>query len=160
MVEGSEKLKEDFLLIEYREAANAYFQGVNIGYTGIKSYVTINTLFVAALGLMAEPKGRHAGVIASLVYAIPILALVVSFAFAAVIPHYNKHLENCRDRCQKIEEKRGGELFTELGRIGKARAFKSRLGFNSTFGACAIWMSIAAFWAVLGIKLWFFDSVI
>ena len=26
----------NFLLVEYREAANAYFKGVDIGYTGIK----------------------------------------------------------------------------------------------------------------------------
>jgi hypothetical protein len=55
-MDDAEKLRAEFLLVEYKESANAYFKGVDIGYTGLKGYITINALFVAVIAAVAESK--------------------------------------------------------------------------------------------------------
>lgn len=135
----------DFLLTEYREAANAYFKGVDIGWTGFRSYLTINALFAALIGALAEPRSQLAAA-GEIVKLIPYFALVASFALAVVTPHYFRHLENCRRRCQEIEELRGGKLFMRLGTIGR----------GSKIGATAVLVilltSIVFFWTYVAIK--------
>jgi hypothetical protein len=136
----------DFLLAEYRESANAYFKGVDIGWTGFRAYLTFNVLFAGLLGVLAEPKG-HLSATSEMIRLIPFFALVASVAVATVAPHYFRHLENCRRRCQEIEEIKGGALFTELGRIAN-RGIRIR----STAVLFMVMGSIIVFWMYFAIK--------
>jgi hypothetical protein len=152
---ADEKRKSDFQLAEYREAANAYFKGVDIGYTGIKSYLAFNALFITAFGLIAaDPKGRYARVVADLINVIPPLALVASVVFISVIPHYCDHLRNCLRRCEEIEKSNGAVqppgLFTQLGAIGKKR---KKYKPNSITGAILISVPIVFLWGYLWYQL-------
>jgi hypothetical protein len=47
----------EFSLVEYKEAANAYFKGVDIGYTGLRSYITLNGLFAAIIAALSAKLG-------------------------------------------------------------------------------------------------------
>ncbi len=132
--------QKEFLLAEYREAAGAYFEGVQLGYSVFKGYITANGLFVAALGALGE--GKFLGLQnVSLLKIIPILALLVSLTMIMALPHYFKHLENCRSRCEALETVWGGALFTRLGRISNGgSALTSAGGMILTVGV------IVAFW--------------
>jgi hypothetical protein len=136
----------DFLLAEYRESANAYFKGVDIGWTGFRAYLTFNVLFAGLLGALAEPKGQLSAA-GEMIKFIPFFALVASAAVATVTPHYFRHLENCRRRCQEIEKIKGGLLFTELGRIAHRG-----LRIRSTAVLFMVMGSIITFWAYFAFK--------
>lgn len=135
----------DFQLAEYRESANAYFKGVDIGYTTVRSYITINGLFAALIGALAEPKGQLLA-LSEITKIIPFFALVASLALIAALPHYYKHLENCRLRCEQIERLRGGKLFTELGVVEKGSWFTSNAGLKTVI------YSIVVFWVYFAIR--------
>ena len=141
----------DFSQTEYRESANAYFKGVDIGWMGFKSYITINALFAALVGALSEHKGTPAA--NDLVKLIPFFALVATFAVAAVMPHYYKHLENCRLRCEQIEAIHGGKLFTNLGNI----AHKGH-NLRATGVVVMVLGSIALFWTYFAFKSFYPDT--
>ena len=138
----------EFAMAEYHEAANAYFKGVDIGYTSVKSYITINGLFAALIGALAEPKSGVLSSMSEMVKLVPWFALVASFALFVALPHYFRHLENCRKRCEEIETVYGGLLFTRLGRIAHRRS-----SFNSGLGLIIIIGSIVSFWLYFAMKL-------
>jgi hypothetical protein len=142
-----EKLRADFLLVEYKESANAYFKGVDIGYTGLRGYITINALFAAVIAAMAESR-LGALIPAEVTKLIPIFGLIVFFSLLAILPHYFTHLRNCQRRCQEIEEMAGGSMFTSLGDIGR-NPFKVGAGL----GAVIIIASIGLIWVILAIQL-------
>jgi hypothetical protein len=141
----------EFILVEYRESANAYFKGVEIGWTGLRSYLTINALFAALLGALSEPKGQLMGA-SEVAKLVPFFALVASLAIVAVCPYYFMHLENCRKRCEEIEKLRGGKFFTNLGVIaaGKSKV-KSKGVLFMLVG------SVVVFWCYFGVKSYFPD---
>ena|ERR1700682_2816562 len=147
----------DFRLAEYRESANAYFKGVDIGWTGLRSYITVNALFVALLSALAEPKGQLLAT-AEIVKLVPFFALIATVAIASVAPHYFRHLENCRKRCQEIEEQMGGKLFTRLGTIAGADVpGRRRYKIRSTFVLILLIGSILLFWTYFAIKNYYPD---
>jgi len=145
----------EFSLVEYREAANAYFKGVDIGYTGLRSYITLNGLFAAVIAALAGPRGQSFAVGNELVKLIPVFALLGTVAIAVVIPHYFRHLENCRRRCQEIEESNNGTLFKRLGEIAHG-GYK----FKAVVVTSIIIISISTFWFYFAVKLWFLPSTI
>jgi hypothetical protein len=142
-----EKLRADFLLVEYKESANAYFKGVDIGYTGLKGYITINALFAALIVALREAK-LGPSVPTDVIRLIPAFALVVFVALLLILPHYFAHLRNCQRRCQEIEELMGGSMFTKLGKIAR-RPLKVGAGL----GALIIIASIGLVWVVFAVQL-------
>jgi hypothetical protein len=155
MMDDAEKLRADFLLVEYKESANAYFKGVDIGYTGLKGYITINALFAAVMAALGESK-LGPNVPTDVIKLIPDFALIVFVALLLILPHYFAHLRNCQRRCQEIEGMMGGSMFTSLGKIAR-RPVKVGAGL----GAFIIIASIGLVWIVLAIQLrslpYFFD---
>ena len=139
----------EFILVEYREAANAYFKGVEIGWTGFRSYLTINALFAALIGAVAEPKGQLTGV-SEVAKLVPFFALVASLAILAVTPYYFRNLNNCRRRCEEIEKLKGGKLFTDLGRIAT-----DGYRIKSTQVLLMLVGSIVVFWCYVAAKSYY-----
>jgi hypothetical protein len=156
-----QKRTAEFQLAEYRESANAYFKGVDIGYTGIRGYITINALFATALGLLAKtevqpdatlPVVQHLAALNDIIRILPVFPLLASLAFFSTFPHYFKHLQNCQRRCAEIESERGGEMFKRLGNIAYNR---NKIG--AVVGAVLIVIPIVIFWAILSARLRSFE---
>jgi len=146
MTDDQPEPSKEFAFVEYREAANAYFTGVKIGYTTVKHYITVNGLFVALLGALIESKSGVLAAANEMVKWIPLFALAFSGSLLAAVRHYFNHLENCRKRCEDIEHIYGGKLFTRLGRIANRKAtFNSDLGLFAIIGLIiALWICVAA----------------
>lgn len=142
-----EDVAEDFVPVEYREAANAYFKGVDIGYTGLKSYIGINVFFLTLMGFLADPKAQAFVAAGPIGKVVPYFALGISAAFVVVLPHYFNHLENCRKRCEQLEKMKHGKLFTKLGEIAYGRLSK----FISYLVLAAIVVSLLATWTYFAI---------
>lgn len=142
-----EERTDAFILAEYHEAANAYFKGVDIGYTTVKGYVTVNGLFAAVIGALAD-KATVVPAGAEMIRLIPGFAIAASLALFVLLPHYFRHLENCRLRCEQIEKHWGGRLFTRLGEIAHGRR-----NINSMIGLISIIVIILSFWVYFAIKL-------
>ncbi len=139
----------EFFLAEYRQSANAYRQGVNIGWIGLRFYITINAFLATAFGILTGFKEQQlvpAGYVVKLspIFALVlcIFALLLSFAILFVLRHYFDHLENCRKRCQQIETKWGGQLFTSMKRI------EDRSSFHATHVVSIIVGCVAAIWGI------------
>jgi hypothetical protein len=136
-----------FLLVEYREAANAYFKGVDIGWNGLKFYITLNGFFATIIGVFTG-RQEHAIIAATdIINLSPIVVLGLSAAFVLILPHYFKHLENCRQRCEQIEIMHGGQLFTDLEKIRRDK-------INAIPVVISILLSIALLWSVVAYHLW------
>jgi hypothetical protein len=132
---------------------NAYFQGVNIGWTGLRFFITINATFGAAFSVLAGLKdqpvvaGHIVKVNSNISLGIAGAAIVLCAAVFFVQKHYFAHLENCRSRCQQLEAEWDGQLFTELGRIEKDR-FLSTYALNSQYTLNLIILCIAILWGL------------
>jgi hypothetical protein len=142
------KIKLDeiaFAQIEYSEACKAYFHGVEIGYTMVKHFATVNALLVVVIGYLATMEVKNAFLPSptDLARLVPWLGIFFSLGLGALVPHYWKHVSNCRDRCSEIEDKFGGRLFSRLKEIEVGNQ-------RSTFGASA---GLAAF-ILLPALLW------
>ncbi len=130
------KIKEEqaaeFQLVEYRESANAYFKGVEIGFTGLKGYITINVLFATALGLLVNPNASSIFGATDVGKLVPSFALLASIGFILTFPHYFNHLENCRMRCQKLESRKGRSSVHRpwAGRIPKIHSRRDIWGYS------------------------------
>lgn len=145
--------EDRFSHVEYREAANAYFKGVEIGYSTLRNYVTINALFAAVIGALMDPKFSSDPTQVSaveIVSVMPWIAITASLLLALALPHYFKHLENCRLRCEQLESIQSprGELFTNLGAIASG----SR-SFNALHGLVGIILLMSALWLYVGLRL-------
>ena len=151
MADESDDFK--FAMTEYHEAANAYFKGVDIGYTAVKGYITLNALFAALIGGLADPKVESLKVASEMVRLVPGFAIVASLTLLMALPHYFSHLENCRRRCEEIESLYKGRLFTKLGGIARGEAGSTRFRANANIGLIFIVLSFLSFWAYFGIKL-------
>lgn len=145
---GEDSAKTEYVLAEYREAANAYFKGVDIGYTGVRGYITINLLFATALGVLAEPKIPTLLAAGDVGRLIPIFALLTSTGFFSAFPHYFRHLKNCQHRCQELEALWGGLLFTRLNRIAG-----NQIKVGGAIGAIIITVPLILFWVILAARL-------
>jgi hypothetical protein len=148
MAPKEENVTEDFLPIEYREAVNAYFKGVDIGYTGLKSYITVNVFFLTLMGLLIDPKIQMFVAAGPIVKFVPYFALGISAAFLAILPHYFKHLENCRSRCAQIEKLKHGKLFNRLGHISHGTLSK----FITLVVLAVVVLSLIAVWLYFAIS--------
>lgn len=157
--EDIEKRKTDFLLVEYKEAANAYFQGTNIGWTGLRFYVTLNVFIATAIIFLAKEQ-QPADAISLLKFSsafsflFSVIGIMLAVAMYRILPHYSRHLNNCRQRAEKIEQELGGKLFTEMGGI-------ETRGYNATnvvnlITACPtlIWTGVAIYY------LWTFSRTL
>lgn len=147
---------EKFILAEYHEAANAYFKGVDIGYATVKSYITLNGLFAALIGALADPKADAMKAAAEMIKLVPAFAIIASVTLLLALPHYFRHLENCRRRCEEIEASYGGQLFTRLGKIARkqdGRGVSARARITTIFGLLVIILSVTMFWGYFWIKL-------
>jgi hypothetical protein len=138
---------DQFCLAEYHEATNAYFKGVDIGYTSVKSYVTINGLFAALVGALADPKGPLPASLAEVVKFIPWFAVAISLSLMIALPHYFRHLNNCSDRAAELEATFDGALFSRLKKISDSRS-----SFNTGLGLLLMVGAIAGFWVYFGLK--------
>ena len=146
MASDEESVDDDFLPIEYKEAANAYFKGVDIGYTGLRSYITINVFFITLMGLLSDPRTQAFIAGGSIGKVIPYFALGISMTFIVIVPHYFRHLENCRKRCEVLEARKHGQLFKQLGEIsyGRFSKFLSYLVLGAVvFSLFSIWIYFA-----------------
>jgi hypothetical protein len=144
--------RADFLLSEYREAANAYFKGVDIGWTGIRFYITINAFFATVIGIFAGRQEQPIIAAVDIIRLSPVVALGLSGAFILILPHYFEHLENCRRRCEEIETECGGQLFTRLGIIKTRR-------LNAVPVVVLVMLSIAFLWSIVAYRLWISPAV-
>lgn len=148
-----------FAFIEYNEASTAYFKGVEIGFTVMKHYVTLNALLVAVIGALAtlEQKNQVLPSPLSIARFVPWLAFSMSGLLALALRLYWRHIDNCSERCEKIEERYGGKLFKEL-RATSGTSFGPR---QSIYAIITI-VSVLWFWflfrARLG-RLPFVDSI-
>lgn len=145
---GDLRQGSEFAQTEYHEAANAYFKGVDIGYTTLRNYITINVLFAALIGSVSERLSTTIGSSGDLIQIVPWLAIAASLALLFSLPYYFRHLENCRKRCEEIELEFGGKLFTRLGGIGR----RARWGFNTVLGLMMIIAVVSSFWLYLLVK--------
>jgi hypothetical protein len=137
-----------FLLVEYREAANAYFKGVEIGWNGLRFYITLNVFFATIIGVFAGRQEHPIVAATDIIKLSPIVVLGLSAAFVLILPHYFTHLANCRRRCEDIETEHGGQLFTRLGKIGENK-------INAIPVAIFILLSVAFLWVIVAYRLWF-----
>lgn len=127
-MEESEKTarRDGFAYVEYKEACSAYFHGVEIGFTVVKHYATLNTLLIVLLGALATVDQKNPILPSPVEVArfVPWIAIVISGLLAFAVPHYWRHLDNCSRRCAQIEGEYGGKLFerivetSESGRFG------------------------------------------
>lgn len=140
---------EDFGLIEYKEAANAYFRGVDIGFATLKSYFTFNTLLAAVVGYAFGSSASTKLAASPFVALAPVFGIVASLVFLASLGHYYRHLENCRMRCEEIEKARGGALFTRLGRIARP----DKPSFSTMLGLLSIMLLFIAAWFLVSLSL-------
>lgn len=138
---------KEFALAEYHEAANAYFKGVDIGYTTVRAYITMNVLFAALISAVSESQSAIFASGADVLRVVPILAIVISFTLMFALPYYFRHLENCRLRCEEIEKDNGGKLFTRLGSIAHARN-----SFSTAIGLVMIIFVVLAFWVYFALR--------
>lgn len=150
MASDEKDVDDAFLPIEYKEAANAYFKGVDIGYTGLRSYITINVFFITLMGLLSDPRAQTFIAAGPIGKVIPYFALGISVTFMVIVPHYFRHLENCRKRCAELEEKKHGQLFTRLGALsyGKFSKFLSYLVLG------AVILSLLSIWTYFAFLLY------
>ncbi len=123
----------EFNYVEYKEACAAYFHGVDIGYTVIRHYATVNALLVILIGALATSEVKNPVLPApgDIVRIVPWIAIILSVALAMILPHYWNHLENCRNRCVEIEKLYGGRLFSKLAEIETTTWFSTAGGLRS-----------------------------
>jgi hypothetical protein len=115
--EGDEK----FAMAEYKEAAAAYFKGVDIGYTTLKNFFAINVIFITIINLNPASAGAAGAKIAAFINLVPAFGILICVVFMLAIGHYFRHLENCRLRCEEIEKSHGGQLFSRMGTISNTK---------------------------------------
>lgn len=155
----NEVKREQFILTEYHESANAYFKGVELMFNTTKGFVTINGLFAALIGALSSKDVAISGA-ADMIRMVPWLAIITSLGMFFAVPHAFNHLENCRARCQSIEEELGGRMFTNLGFIGNVGAkynaqmaiqtiigvivlFWGNFILKNNFGGIDVWLSLS-----------------
>jgi hypothetical protein len=135
------------LAAEYREAANAYFKRIEIGFSTVKLYLTLNGIFIAFMGAASEAKLGIPAVVAGTVKVIPWIGLALTIALVMALANYLRHLENCRVRCEEIESEFGGRLFTRMGAV-TSRGY----GINSTSGYQLFLFIILVVWSFFALR--------
>ena len=122
---------ENFHFIEYREAANAYFKGVDIGFSTLRNYITMNALFATLIGISSDSRSPLIQEGSAFIKVVPIFAIFVSLLLAASFSYYSRHLNNCSRRCAEIEEGYNGKLFEQMTYITKTKkVFSAGLALN------------------------------
>ncbi len=123
-------LRPKFLLTEYDQAAKAYFAGVLAGQDFFRQYLygngVLGVFFGAAAGLLKD----HATVAKAALVSIPIVAIISSLVLLRAMSLYDRHLDNCQNRCSEIEAEFGGKIFTRIGDIGKATSMGATTGLR------------------------------
>lgn len=143
--------QNSFHHVEYHEAANAYFKGVDIGYTTLRNYVTLNALFGAVVAALMDPNfgsSANASGAIEILSIVPWVAIAASLLLGLALPHYFNHLENCRHRCQELEQLLGGHLFTRLGGVAN-----NKRSFNAAYGLIGVIVLMSALWTYVGLRL-------
>jgi hypothetical protein len=120
-VKSNSEAEDKFVMAEYKEAAAAYFKGVDIGYTTLKNFFAINVIFITVINLNPASGGITGIKIAKFINLVPAFGILICLVFMLAISHYFKHLENCRMRCEEIEQIHGGKLFSRMGAISNTR---------------------------------------
>jgi hypothetical protein len=105
----------DFYLTEYKEAASAYFKGVDIGFLFLRFYFIINAALVAVLQLDDKILAKT-GLSAYMPYLVPLVGMLFSVCLAILVPFHRRQLDNCLRRCRDIEGIYGikGALFEKI----------------------------------------------
>jgi hypothetical protein len=145
--EGTIKEKQDFTYVEYKEASTAYFHGVEIGYTVVKHYITVNALLVALMGFLGTVEVKNP-VLPSPVFLarlVPWVGVFFSVVLVSVMPRYWEHLKNVRNRCVEIEALYEGQLFTRLAKIESGR-------FGAGGALRIIVLLVAVLWLLFAIR--------
>lgn len=138
----------EFALVEYAQAANAYFKGVDVGYSSLKQYITANVALMALIAARFAPDSKLDIVPKSFEIPIALVGLAMFAILALTQKRYFDHLENCRARCDKIEEKYEGKLFKEMGKIssGKESGLTTDIALTSIYWIFGIsWLSFLIF---------------
>jgi hypothetical protein len=136
-----------FAKIEYSEACKAYFHGVEIGYTMVKHFATVQALLIVVIGYLATMEVKNAFLPSptDLARFVPWLGIFFSLGLGALLPHYWKHVSNCRDRCSAIEVQFGGRLFSRLKEIEGSK-------FGAAAGLAAFILLPAILWAAFAFR--------
>jgi hypothetical protein len=117
----SSKDDESFLLAEYKEAAAAYFKGVDVGITSLKQFIATSSALLALVHSKIVPTTFIFNLKNGAEFLITLVGIVICFIFIAILKRYFLHLENCRSRCEELEKIFGGQFFTRLGDISMDR---------------------------------------
>lgn len=139
-VEAEKPLQHDqFLFIEYSEAATSYANGVEIGIKLMTAFFTINGVLVAInqspVGLVARSE-----VAEYLQQLAPVFGVIVSLLLAIFIPAYYRHLDNCLDRCCQIEGLFGGNLFIGNKKISERKINSKAVLYVSALTPLVLWL--------------------
>lgn len=149
----------EFLIAEYEASGNAYFKGVDICLAWIKSFLLLNGVLLAIVGIsspFSEGVSSEARGLAAINgfggYAMPIvcvLGIFSGFAFNGFIPFWQKQINNCARRARELEKLGGGDLFTTMSgiRVGGSEAGRrangtSRLLYTIGFSFSLLWLLI------------------
>jgi hypothetical protein len=144
-VKSNNEDEQKFAMAEYKEAAAAYFKGVDIGYTTLKNFFAINVIFMTVINLNPATTSVAGTKIAAFINLVPAFGILICFVFMLAIGHYFKHLENCRMRCEEIEKPHGGKLFSRMGNISN----KDRKYFSTGWATHFLAILFVAVWGYM-----------
>lgn len=143
---------EQFAIIEYQQAANAYFQGADMGWRAVSQFITLNTILFAGVGIAQE--GVTSEIVLNLLKIIPIVGFTMSFLLMLGFLYFLRQLKNCEDRCAAIELENGGQLFQKIKETARR---KNGIGMSTRSLFFAFALLLMAIWVFLGIQMGTFE---
>ena len=136
--------------MEYKEATNAYFQGVNAGVEWSKGIVTVQSLLFTAYALSSTWNDQGFKPSIALI-PICIFGALTAGVYISLMPHYRRLLRACQDRCIEIEKEFDGNLFHKIGGVRPTQR-----DWHATGGLAAIGAAMVMVWGGLLVTTLFF----
>lgn len=135
-----------FVEMEYKEAVNAYFKGVETGKEWVRGLLSLQSLLFTAFGVLSSwDDGKYQ--YSTAVFVICLLGVSISLIYIPLLTHYGKLLDACSSRCVQIEGEFEGSLFGNIVAVRPASGFISALSglkfISATIGVA--WFGIAGF---------------
>ena len=103
----------ELIELEYQEATNAYFKGVQAGADWSKGILSVQTLMFTAFGVLATWEGGE-------FFASPISVVIctvgglICLIYIPLLSYYRELLQVCAQRCIEIEAEFDGRLFSKI----------------------------------------------
>ena len=111
----SDEFKKDFILSEYREASGNFFKGIDIGINYSRSFVLLNGILLSSIKWSGSLGDYEKQIIPDYIYLlVATVGIVLSILQFAIVPYYDRQLDNCGERCIEIEKIFGGQLYTKI----------------------------------------------